>query len=146
MTQDTSFDIGCFAGAVSRLGRLMDATTHINAELEELPDDINQDENDAAVGAIFKSVLGELSIPPNIYCDSYSGFSQSDTELLLRSMRKWSTGKMSRREVSDLLDDISENVDLDWCYVFAGIPLKELCPSQQQALLKPIVNFGTRSY
>jgi len=90
MNRDARFDGGCFASAVSRLGRLVEAVNRINTDLAVLPDDATQDENDAMVSAIYESVLGELSIPLNVYCDSYPGFSQSDTKLLMRSMRKWS--------------------------------------------------------
>jgi hypothetical protein len=146
MNEDTSFDGGCFAGAVSRLGRLADASNRINTDLAVLPDDMKQDENDTKVSAIYESVLGELSIPLNVYCDSYPALSQADTKLLMRSMRKWSAGKMSRREVMDFLEDISESADLDWCYAFSGIPIRELSPKEQQELLVPIVKFGSRSH
>jgi len=146
MNRDARFDGGCFASAVSRLGRLVEAVNRINTDLAVLPDDATQDENDAMVSAIYESVLGELSIPLNVYCDSYPGFSQSDTKLLMRSMRKWSAGEMSRREVMDFLEDISGSADLDWCYAFSGISIRELSPKEQQELLVPIVKFGSRSH
>jgi hypothetical protein len=109
-------------------------------------EDKEQDENATNVNAIYRSVLGELSIPLKVYCDSYPGFSPSDKKLLMRSMRKWSSGKMSRREVADFLDDVSEGADLDWCFAFSGIPIRELSPKEQQDLLKPVVKFGSRSH
>ena len=47
MNQHTNATVGEFAGAVSRLGRLVDATKRINEELAELPEDMEQGENPA---------------------------------------------------------------------------------------------------
>lgn len=146
MIQITSSKIGNFGGAVSRLSRLLVAANRINTELAALPGEMNQDENDATVNAIYESVLGELSIPLNVYFDSYPGFSQSDTKVLIRSMRKWTSGKMSRGEMTEFFDDIAESADLDWCYAFSGIPIRELSQKEQQELLKPVVKFGIRSH
>ncbi len=146
MNKDTISDNGAFVGAISRLGRLVDASNRINTNLAALLDDMKQEENDAVVSAIYDTVLDEFSIPLNVYCDSFPRFSKNDTKFLMRSMKKWSTGKMSPREVTEFLDDVSESADLDWCYAFSGIPIRELSPKEQQELLNPVVKFGSRNH
>jgi hypothetical protein len=143
MTQKTRFAPSDFAGAAARLNRLLNACNRITQDLAELP--ANDDDEASRVIGSFRSALGHSSIPLNIYCDHELDFSPSEVKSLTCSMREWSAGEMTRREAVAFYDKVAEELDLDWCYAFAGISIRELSPDEQHELMKTVVKFGARA-
>lgn len=146
MSKDTIAYINKFADAVSRLGGLLYAANHVHHGRTTFADHMKEDENATRVGAIYRNVLNEFFLPLNIYFDFCQQFSQSDRKVLLSSMRKWRAGTVSRQEAKNFVSDGSGSADLDWCFAFAGVPMKELSPDEQDELFKTVVNSTARTF
>jgi hypothetical protein len=132
------------AGATDRLSRLLHANARISQDVAKLPPGLTTEEAEAREAEIIVSLLGEFDITRDVWGEEAEEFAPEDIQLMLRGMHKWCAGRMEEDAASEFFASIDDEANVDWAYVFLGVPLKQLAPEDQKALTADVLAFGCR--
>jgi hypothetical protein len=132
------------ADTADRLSHLLHAFARINQDQRKLPAGLSTKEAEVREAAITDSVLGEFDIPRNVWSSEAEEFEPEAIRLMVRGMRKWCAGKMDAEAAAEFFASIDDEADLDWSYVFTGVPLRQRAPEELDEIRETIIAFGCR--
>lgn len=91
-----------------------------------------------------KEALTILKLPDEVYLEPVREVTDEDALDIEGRLKLWASGRLDPEAAGELLYDLDEWLDLDYLFVFFGIPNFKVTPEQRDELREAVFRIGTR--